>query len=270
MKYPHLLILCFILGLHFYSCNTNVASIPLPSSNFTNIDPQELSSNHLIEVHGLSDQKYKVIYRDTLVATLDSTLHTKILNLKQQNRQYHEYPSVLFSLDKNLSYKKFRELVTEFRKLNFQRIILKLDKEKYLRTYELPIQREENLYLDSRLKESYAPSFLKECKPYFKKDTYLQCSIENNSVVVRDAKGTLIPDYVNYASMQKELITFYTLKSEATYGDYVQLMSTILKMQQKIQERISEKSVMTTKWDKNDHTFILLEKSYLKHFQNNF
>lgn len=267
LKYLKLIVL-IIFTILLYSCQNSTSSIQLPSSDYTNFDMKKSKIDYLIQVHQLTDSTFQIIYRDTLVASLDSTLHPKVLNLKQKNQRLHEYPELLLSLDKDLSYTKFKLLALEFRKLLFQRYILKLDNGEHLSTYQFPIQKEENVYLDSRIKGQEVPPFFKEFKPYFEQGNYLFFSLKNKAIHIKDPNGASISDYTSYALTHKQFIIFYELDQRATYQDYIYLISNMMRRQERIRETIEKNKGLSNQDRMENYKFILLNHNYLPYFKD--
>lgn len=261
-----MVLVMLILLLH--SCQIKSISITLPSSDYDNFDINKSKIDYLIQVNQLTDSTFQIIYRDTLVASLDSSLHRKVLDLKKNNQRLHEYPALLLSLDKSLDYKRFNLLILEFRKLLFQRYILKLDNGAYLRTYQFPIQKDENVYLDSRLKGQEAPSFIEEFYPYYEKRNYLVFTLRNEVIHINDGNGIPISDFTNYALTHKQHITFYELDERATYQDYIYLISNMMHMQEGIRETIEKNKDSSNQDSMENYKFILLNHKFLSSFKN--
>ncbi|WP_025663303.1 hypothetical protein [Aquimarina megaterium] len=252
--------------LLLFSCQQPGNEIELPSSSFSNFDIKKNTKDYFISVKQLTDKKYQIIYRDTIVARLDSTLHSKIIDLKESNRGYHEYPSIMLSLDKNLPYDDYKELTTEFRKLYYHRFVLKLGNHEHFRTYMFPYQKIENKYLEPRISTNKAPSIYNEFRSYFEENKYVIFSLKNESFIVNDSKGNLIEDYVEYALQHKKFITFYTLHPSATYQDYIDLISHIESLHTTIKDTIEHQTNITYQELNDTYMFALMEEMYLQHY----
>ncbi|WP_299243053.1 hypothetical protein [uncultured Aquimarina sp.] len=248
----------------FSSCRDVKLSNHLPNSDYSNFDLQNSEIDYFVKVNQLTDSTFQVIYRDTIAVSLNPTFHTKVLDLKINNQRLHEYPVLLLDLYRDLSYKKFQLLVTEFRKLLFQKFILKLDKGKYLLTRHFPIQPEESVFLDARIKENLRPpSLFKEFYPLFNQNDYVVFGLENKTVHIYDSTGKSIPDFTDYMITHKQFITFYKLEEKNTYQDYVYLISKIMKMLENINNSSSISEM------EKDYKLILLNHSFLDYFRDN-
>ncbi|MCC4214770.1 hypothetical protein [Leeuwenhoekiella parthenopeia] len=222
----NILILIFLL---LESCENSVNNIEYPESKVENFDINNNDEDYLIKVSNLKSGEFQIIYRDTLVTKSDSTLHSKILNLADENRRHHEYASVLLALDKNLPYKDFKKLTNEFRKVFYQKYILRTENNGYFKIHLPPYYQNDNEYFDNRIKGLGPPHTLyKELKPHFSSTKILYVSIEKGNLKMIDNKNQEVKNYIQYARDNKRFITLYYIKENQSYQDFITVYSNLL------------------------------------------
>jgi hypothetical protein len=254
----NILILTLLL---FISCEKSERNVDYPKSNIANFDLENNKEDYLINVSRLKNGEYQIIYRDTLISDIDSTLHSKILDLKNKNRRIHEYASVELELDKNITYNEFRNLTSEFRKVFYQKYILKTDGNGYFRIQMLPYYQNDTEYFDDRIKGLGPPHTLyEELKPYFTENKILYITIKDGKLKMIDNNGDDVPNYKEYALTNKRFITLYDIKDDQTYEDFVLLYSQIIEWQLELKSVIEKGNKESEEMD--EYKFMIVEKTH--------
>jgi len=249
----------FFLLIFIVSCKEGESEINFPVSKVNNFDLENNNADFLVNVSRLQNGKYQIEYRDTLIANLDSTLHSKILDLKYKNEQYHEYATIKLELDMNIPYREFKRLTKEFRKAFYQSFVLRTNESKYLRIKLLPEYQNENEYYDSRIiGQGPRHTLYEELKPYFTENKILHIVVENGVLMLNDNGGNEVPDYKKYALENKRFITLYDIKDDQTYQDFVTLYSQLRQWHDEL--KVSIENDKTVKID--EYKFMIEEKTY--------
>jgi len=249
-----LYILTFLL---LFSCSKEETTFKLPSSDFSNYNLNEHKNDYVITVEQLSNTKYRIVDRDTIIVTLDSTLHSKIFNKKRDN-----YPTVLLNLDKNTSYSDFRQLTKEFRKSFKQIFVLNLKNNNAIRISLPPYIQTDNEYIDSILKGHGAPNNYNEFKPYIEQKKVLNLRVTNSEITLKDLQDNKILDFKEYALKNKKFIIFYEFDSDCNYQNYVDMTSFIKSVQKDIWKKEKNENNLTENEFRGKYLFIVEEKTH--------
>ena len=245
----------------FFSCSNQKKEIDFPISKVANFDIDNNDENYLINVSRFENGEYKIEYRNTLITKLDSTLHSKIINLKEKNSRIHEYATVKLELDKQIPYREFKILTHEFRKAFHQLFVLKTNGNEYLRIQLLPEYQDINEYYDDRIKGLGPPhSLFEELKPFFTDNKILYATIKNGELDLIDNMGNQISDYKNYAFENKRFITLYEIQDEQSYQDFVTLYSQLIEWHNEIKQIIDKNA--GKKQDLDEYKFLIAEKTH--------
>lgn len=260
----NIVILAFLL---FISCEKSENNVEYPKSNIDNFDIEKNKEDYLINVRKLQNGEYQIIYRDTLVSKIDSTLHSKILDLQNNNRQIHEYALVKLELDKNIPYIDFKNLTSEFRKVLYQKYILKTDKNGYFKIQMLPYYQNDTEYFDDRIKGVGPPhSLYEELKPYFTENKILYVTIKEGKLKMIDNNGNEVKNYKEYALKNKRFITLYDIKDNQSYQDFVTVYSQLIVWLDEIYKSIDHKKSGTD--DMDEYKIMIEEKMHHKTVYN--
>lgn len=245
----------------FISCEKNENGTEYPLSNVNNFDLENNDVDFLINVIKLPNNEYQIEYRDTLISKIDSTLHGKILDLKNRNKRIHEQATIKLEIDKQILYSEFKNLTAEFRKVFYQSFVLKTEGNKYLRIQLLPYYQVANEYYDNRIKGLGPPHTLyEELKPYFTENKVLYVTILNGEMKLFDNNGNKILNYKNYALKNKRFITLYEIKDDQSYQDFVTLYSQLIEWHNELKVLIDNENGGTEKTDK--YRFMIAEKTH--------
>ena len=245
----------------FVGCTKDKSETDFPISKVQNFDLENNNADFLINVSKLQNGQYQIEYRDTLTAKLDSTLHSKILDLQNKNRQRHEYAKIKLELDKNILYSEFKNLTKEFRKIFYQSFVLRINENQYLRIQLLPEYQKANKYYDSRIIGQGPPHTLyEELKPYFMENKILYVTVENGVLKLNDNRGNEVSNYKNYALENKRFITLYEVKDDQTYQDFVTLYSQLIQWHNELKTSIDNENNGIEK--KDEYKFMIVEKTH--------
>lgn len=247
----------------FISCSKDGNRIDLPQSDFTNYSIKENSTEYLIFVDQISQTEFRIIDNDTLIIKLDSTSHSRIDSFQNRKRS-HDYPKIVLSLDKELSYKTFQNLTKEFRKVFNQSFVLDLNGTKDIRITLPPYIQNESEYIMDRLKGKGAPNYYAELEPYFMENKVLNLKVSSNEFILTDLNSNKISDLKKYVELNNKFVLLFELSTDSKYQDYVNLISYLKSTFTEIIEKDKSENNLTDEQIQEKYRFIIEEKNALQ------
>lgn len=221
-----------LLILLLVACNSNETEyIKLPDGDFDNYPNHAYGIRPVLFVEQYSEETYKFIYKDTIYSKIDSTLHSKLYDLKIDNVPRHEFLfEVHLVLSSSLKYEYYRELIKELQKSTFQTFILYLDNGKKIRKKYTPFFDRETEYLDPRLKNYFPPFESKQLtEAFISKNKYVHTLVNKNKITVFDSNNDIVNDYKAFILENEGILNIYQVDSNATYQDYIDFIIFAMK-----------------------------------------
>jgi hypothetical protein len=255
--------ICIALIFLLLACQSNEREyIRLLHGDFDNYSHHANGIKPVLFVEQYSEKTFRFIYNDTVYSKIDSTLHSKLYDLKFDNMPRDEFPfEVHIVLMSSLKYQYYRKLIKELQKSTFHTFVLYLDNGNKIRKKYTPFFDTETEYFDPRLKQYFQPFESKQLtEPFISKNKYVHSLVSENKITIFDPNKDVVSNYKSLSSKNEGILNIYQIDSSATYQDYIDF--TILAMKPIMELRDSLiSSGYTLEQAKKMYPMAIIEKS---------
>jgi len=237
MAMSRIRIIIFLLALCSCASHREAFRLQLPKSDFNAPGQVRKGAPFELSVEQAGENEFKLGYnKDTLVATLDSSLHQKIFSLIESDQAENAFRfSAYFRVDKNMPIERFESLTRECRKAMIHKFKLQLDNGALLPLRQPAYDPEEPGFLDPAIKAHYPP------RPHRANADSLANT--ENSVHIHATPGAIhvlnhyeepITDFEAYIREHKKFFILFDFDPQCTCQDYVDLNTFVFSAYQNV------------------------------------